>query len=266
MSTAAKMPTDSMRAGRKQPPYIFHASFEEPGAEETYGGEPASENDESLGFMPDGQTRDCTRRMHYAAWRACEATTGREAARWRRRYLVFRDRIVLGNQKLTFRAVHMRGSLSRLADDMASECQIVLIKAVAAFNPWLGIRFSTYAFTCLTRALSRLSQRHAADQLSRSLPLESLPYGEPCYLNHEEPSSPALAWLSEYFQDQHTLLTPREKLVLTRRFQLNEQTAKTETLEQVGRDLGLSRERVRQVQLRALDKLRVASIAGTRMS
>ena len=73
----------------------------------------------------------------------------------------------------------MRGSLSRLADDMASECQIVLIKAVAAFNPWLGIRFSTYAFTCLTRALSRLSQRLAADQLSRSLPLESLPHGEP---------------------------------------------------------------------------------------
>ena len=64
---------------------------------------------------------------------------------------------------------------------MASECQIVLIKAVAAFNPWLGIRFSTYAFTCLMRSLSRLSQRHAADRLSQSMPLESLPFGEPSY-------------------------------------------------------------------------------------
>jgi len=266
MSTAAKMPTDSMRAGRKQPPYLFHASFEEPGAEEMYGGDPVSENDESLGFMPDGETRDCTRRMHYAAWRACGAATRREADRWRRRYLIYRDRIVLGNQKLTFRAVHMRGSLSQFTDDMASECQIVLIKAVERFNPWLEIRFSTYAFTCLTRALSRLSQRLAADRLFRSLPLASLPYGEPCYLNHEEPSAPALAWLSEHLQDQHTLLTPREKLVLTRRFQLNDQSAKTETLEQVGRDLGLSRERVRQVQLSALDKLRAAAPAGTRMS
>jgi len=266
MSTAAKIPIQARGAAGKRPPYIFHTSFEEPGAEERYGGDPAKKNDDSLGFMPDGETRGCTRRMHYAAWRACGATTGREAARWRRRYLVYRDRIVLGNQKLTFRAVHMRGSGSQFDDDMASECQIVLIKAVAAFNPWLGIRFSTYAFTCLTRALSRLSHRLAADRLSRSLPLESLAYGEPCYVDQDEPSTPARAWLDEYFREEHTLLTSREKLVLIRRFQLSEHAHKTDTLEQVGRDLGLSRERVRQVQLRALGKLRAAVPAGTWMS
>jgi RNA polymerase sigma factor (sigma-70 family) len=263
MRTAAKNPIQAGGVARNRPAFIFHSSFEEPGAEEMYGGDPASKSDESLGFMPDGETRDYTRRMHYAAWRACGATTGREASRWRRRYLVYRDRIVLGNQKLSFRAVHMRGSVSQLADDMASECQIVLIKAVASFNPWLGIRFSTYAFTCLRRALSRLSQRLAADRLHRSLPLESLPYGEPCYLNHEEPPAPDLAWLSEYFGDEHTLLTAREKLVLTRRFHLDQQTSQTaDTLEQLGRDLGLSKERVRQVQLSALGKLRAAVPAG----
>jgi RNA polymerase sigma factor (sigma-70 family) len=266
MSTVATIRTQAKGAARNQPPLILDTSFEEPGAEEVYGGAPANKNDDSLGFMHDDETRDCTRRMHYAAWRACGATTTREAARWRRRYLVLRDRIILGNRRLAFRAVHMRGSLSRLAEDMASECQIVLIKAVAAFNPWLGIRFSTYAFTCLTRALSRLSQRLAADHLSRSLPLDALPYGEPCYLDNEELSAPDLDWLDEYFREEHTLLTAREKLVLSRRFQLNDQTAKTDTLEQVGRDLGLSRERVRQVQVSALGKLRAAVLADVRMS
>ena len=50
--------------------FIFHPSFEESGAEEIYGGVPADNDDGSLGFMPDGVTRDCSKRMHYAAWRA----------------------------------------------------------------------------------------------------------------------------------------------------------------------------------------------------
>ena len=86
---------------------------------------------------------------------------------------------MLGNRKLIYRAVRRWMPPSAFADDMVGDCQIVLIQAVAAYNPWMGIRFSTYAFTCLMRALSRLSQRHAADRLSRSLPLESLPDGEP---------------------------------------------------------------------------------------
>jgi RNA polymerase sigma-32 factor len=68
--------------------------------------------------------------------------------------------------------------------------------------------------------------------------------------------------LDEYLQDGHTLLSPREKTVIRRRFCLNEQ-AQSGTLEQVGKELGLSKERVRQVQATALDKLRQALIDGT---
>ncbi len=244
------------------PRFIFHPSFEEPGAEQTYGGSPAAEGD-ALGFLSDDATRDCTKRMHYAAWRISRATNRREAARWQRCYYDFRDRIVLGNRKLTFRAVQKWGAASQLSDDMTGECQIVLIRAVAVFNPWLGIRFSTYAFTCLMRALSRLSQRQAADRLSRSLPLDSLPCGEPSYSMSEKLSVPSISRLDEYLQADHTLLTPREKTVLTLRFHLNEDVPEAETLQQVGRELGLSKERVRQVQSAALGKLRAALLAET---
>jgi RNA polymerase nonessential primary-like sigma factor len=260
MNTVSRIPPQTRSAVKAGPHFLFHPSFAEPDAEQTYGGVPGDE-DESLGFMPDETTRDCAKRMHYAAWRASLALTGREATYWRGCYYDCRDRIVVGNRKLTFRAVQKWASLSQLADDMAGECQIVLIKAVAVFNPWLGIRFSTYAFTCLMRALSRLARRQAADRLSRSLPLGSLPCGEPCYTISEQATRPDTARLEEFLQEGHTLLTPREKTVLMRRYHFNENVPQTETLEQVGRTLGLSKERVRQVQSAALGKLRAALLA-----
>jgi RNA polymerase sigma factor (sigma-70 family) len=263
MSTVSGKGIPTGSAAADGPPYIFHPSFEDPGAEQVYGGVPAGDPEEPAAFMPDEVTRACTRRMHYAAWRASLAPSRREAARWRQQYYDFRDRIVLGNLKLTFRAVQKWGTAPRLAEDMTGECQVVLIKAVAAFNPWLGIRFSTYAFTCLMRALSRLSQRQAADRLSRSLPLGSLPDGEPYYASSEGPFRPAGERLGEYLEEGHTLLTPREKAVLIRRYHFNDGVAEVETLEQVGRDLGLSKERVRQVQSVALGKLRSALRAET---
>jgi len=219
-----------------------------------YGRPPAS-CDDRVGFMPDEETRALSKRMHYAAWRASTAPSRREAMRMRRRYDECRNCIVLGNRKLAHRAVHKWGLASQLADDTTSECQIVLIKAAAAFNPWLGIRFSTYAFTCLMRALSRISQRHAADRLNRALPLESLRYGEPCYAVPEEPATPSVKLLHKFLEKEHTLLSPREKFVLTRRYNLNDDHASAVTLEQVGRELGLSKERVRQMQKSALGKL-----------
>ena len=73
----------------------------------------------------------------------------------------------------------------------------------------------------------------------------------------------SLARLDEFLGEHHDLLSSREKMVLLRRFCLDE-TTKAGTLEQVGKELGLSKERVRQVQTSALDKLRKA-LSGPRI-
>jgi RNA polymerase sigma factor (sigma-70 family) len=242
------------------PYFVFHDSFRLLKAEALYGPESADE-DYAGTYMPDEVTRDLTRRMHYAAWRADEAADSRRRAHWRRRYLGFRDRVVLGNRKLVFRAVRKWSPAGAGADDLIGDCHVVLIQAVAAFNPWLGIRFSTYAFTCLMRALSRLTQRRAADRLSKSLPLEVLPDGEPRDLNGEDESFAGAPRIDEYLREGHDLLSPREKQVLVRRFRLDERL-RSGTLQQVGRELGLSKERVRQVQASALGKLRKALLDG----
>lgn len=259
------MPAPTARAGAERkvkvvpaaPYHVEHASFDLADAEKQYGPATCPAEPTGLGHLPDETTRDYAMRMHYAAHRLAKATDTRSRNRWERIYLQFRDRIVLGNRKLVYRAVRRWQPTPNLAEDLTSDCQVVLIQAVAAYNPWMGIRFSTYAFTCLMRALSRLSQKHANDRLSRSMPLESLPDGEPRDSATEEVPSNGMAILDEYLGEHHELLSSREKRVIARRFCLDEQN-KAGTLEQVGRELGLSKERVRQVQASALDKLRKA--------
>ncbi|NDA09093.1 MAG: RNA polymerase factor sigma-32 [Alphaproteobacteria bacterium] len=56
------------------------------------------------------------------------------------------------------------------------------------------------------------------------------------------------AWLAEALED----LSPREKMIITRR-RLEEEGA---TLDELGRDFGVSKERVRQLEARAMSKLR----------
>jgi len=52
-------------------------------------------------------------------------------------------------------------------------------------------------------------------------------------------------------------LTPREEKVLRRRFGIGEETE--HTLQEVGEEFGLTRERIRQIQAKALTKLRHSS-------
>jgi DNA-directed RNA polymerase sigma subunit (sigma70/sigma32) len=241
------------------PSYVYHASFDSPAAAREYDparllGTVVNYDDR---YMPDDVTRDHARCMHYAAHKLRTARTAAQAARWRGHYTTLRDHIVLGNRKLIYRAVRRRAANNPRADDMIGDCQIVLIQAVAAYNPWLGIRFSTYAYTCLVRALARMAQRLSTDWLARSMPLDVLPDGEPRGRGGPDPVGPGQVRIDEFLRDEHPLLSPREKAIISRRFCLREDTADT-TLEQVGRALGLSKERVRQVQASALSKLRLA--------
>jgi len=232
--------------------YVFHPSFREAGAAAAYGTVPVDEQDDASRYMPDDVTRDCTRRMHYAAFRAEQARTRSIANMWWQRYYVLRERIILGNRKLIYRAVS-RFRIAPSSEDLIGECHVVMIRAVAAYNPWLGIRFSTYACTCLFRALSRLGKRHSAKRWLTSLDWESLtepqaPADEP----YETPS----AWplVMRHLRDEDSLLSLREKRILEHRFGLI--GACPSTLDQVAADLGISKERVRQLQSGALGKLR----------
>jgi len=243
------------------PAYIHHPDFEARGSLRAF--DPHVLLNESVDFtekhMPDDVTRDHSKRMHYAAYRMHKARSRTDLVHWQGLYFQLRDRIVLGNRKLIYRAVRCRMTVSNRADDMIGDCHIVLIQVVAAFNPWMGIRFSTYAYTCLIRALSRMSQRLSTDWLSRSSSFDVFADGEPSAPYHPEPSAHGEFRLDEFLRDDHPLLSEREKAIIARRFSFGED-AGMQTLENVGKAMGLSKERVRQVQATALIKLRHALI------
>jgi len=257
-----------MTISRKHPPaaelptYIYHSSFSERGAASDYGDLPADDGESIRTHMADEVTRACARRMHYAAFRAEQAGRGHSAERWRQRYFELRDRIILGNRKLIYRAVRRRFSAGAWTDDLIGECSLVMIRAVAAYNPWLGIRFSTYACTCLFRALVRLGNRLLHDRLRMSHERDLDALVEPSFPEQAEESLQH-EWklIVRHLSDDDPLLSAREKRILERRFGLTGERGSF-TLDQVGRDLGLSKERVRQLQTGALGKLREVLLAS----
>ena len=56
------------------PYHVGHASFEQPGADALYDRDGEGEHDYTASHMPDEETRECARRMHYAAYRMEQAT------------------------------------------------------------------------------------------------------------------------------------------------------------------------------------------------
>lgn len=240
------------------PAYILHPSFHEADAEERYSSvNPADYPSSGAAHFSDEMTQAYARAMHYAGFRVATCESDKEKELWKDLYFRFRNAIIEGNRNLIFRAVQRWSPRADRVDDMIGACQIVFVQAVAAYNPWIGVRFSTYVFTCLMRALSRLGKQMGRDRLSTSLSLDSFQEEGAENACIEEPINVKLQRVLAFLQDGNSLLSSREKAVIIRRFNLKG-GSQCQTLAQVGEEIGLSKERVRQLQNGALGKIREA--------
>jgi RNA polymerase sigma factor (sigma-70 family) len=241
--------------------FISHPSFEASDAIQTYDvALPMADDTGEATYLQDEDTRSLARQMHYAAYRLHNTVTDADPQYWRSRYYALRNQIVLGNRKLVYRMVGRWLGLAYCSDDLIGECYLVLIRAITAYDPWYGVRFSTYACTCLMRALSRLSRRWSGDRLLQAVPLDG---NAPTYrVSRENPGEPraAVERLNELLDDDHPLLSTREKTILRRRYGAN-----SPTLAALGSELGLSKERIRQVEVSAITKLHKA-LSGVPLS
>lgn len=124
---------------------------------------------------------------------------------------------------------------------------IGLIHAVKIYDPRRKCHFSTISWHCIRRALQ--PSRKAAE-LARFLPLEAAPDPGAAVPEFD-------AGIMEQVEDlrrELPRLTRRQREIISRRFGLGGRPP--ETLEQVGRRLGISREAVRMAERKVLDWLR----------
>jgi RNA polymerase sigma factor (sigma-70 family) len=194
--------------------------------------------------------------LHTCAYRATRSArrqpiSDEERATWARRWKSVRDYIVEQNLGLAYSTIGRFHTNHPDWDELRSEAFYALVRAVEGFNPWRGFRFSTYACNAIIRALIQEARRAGRRRLR-------FPVGHDAWQEEPEPTD---TWSELYVDRLNRVLelnlgdlTDRESTVLTRRFAMKGGEALT--LGQVGRTLGLSKERVRQIQNRALGKIR----------
>lgn len=144
--------------------------------------------------------------------------------------------------------------------DLVSEGNMALLRAIDKFDCERGFKFSTYACRAILKAfsrqgmkLSKYRQRFPTDydpKLERSNLLDT---------RRADLANDAASEVRRIVDENVAELTDIEKQVIEHRFRLHtpDDGKRPLTLEQVGHIIGVTKERVRQIQNKALEKIRI---------
>jgi len=147
-------------------------------------------------------------------------------------------------------------------DELVGEGNMALLRSVEKFNFALGNRFSTYATYAIQRHFFRLSHKgrqHRSRFVSDDGAFKGMAASEPVA---DQCSSEQVAVLKELFVKFLDDLEPREQQIVVARFGFDGRPPRT--FRELGVSMGVCKERIRQIQTRALDKLREMA-AGARL-
>ena len=154
--------------------------------------------------------------------------------------------IVEANQRLVVKMSSKYRNQGIPFEDLISEGNLSLMKATGLFNVGRGFRFSTYATYSILRTLSRFVKREQKRQFAPAETDPVIEEGFPEWLD----ISPA-----EIATDVLSQLAPRDRRIIRDRFGFN-QSGKASTLREISEEVGLSKERVRQLITRACESAR----------
>jgi RNA polymerase sigma factor (sigma-70 family) len=139
-------------------------------------------------------------------------------------------------------------------DELLSEAHVTLLRCVEIFDADRGYRFSTYATNAIRHNLNRyVSRQHKLRQSTREyVATDGLREDSADNPRHREREYTArMSGVSKWIRQ----LDPREQTIVKSRYGLTHVAGKV-TLQSLADQLGLSRERIRQLEIRAIAKLR----------
>jgi RNA polymerase primary sigma factor len=139
-------------------------------------------------------------------------------------------------------------------DELVSEGNVALMRSVEKFNFALGNRFSTYATYAIQRHFFRLSHRGRQFRKRFVNDDESLRDRAARESAGEYHSAEQIGVLKELFQRFLSELEPRERRIVIARFGFDGKPPRT--FRELGSQMGVCKERIRQIQGRAMDRLR----------
>ncbi len=194
--------------------------------------------------------------LHVCAFRANRAAKGGkgdgDCQAWSERWETIRGYIVERNLGLVYSMIGRFGSRQLDEDDMLSEAMYALTRAVDRFNPWRGFKFSTYACNVIARAIMRRGKQES--NYRRLFPVQHDVLFERSTGTSDVGMELYVERLQGVMERNMGELTDLETTILSRRFP--EERESRLTFQEIGDEVGLSKERVRQIQNVALSKLR----------
>ena len=171
-----------------------------------------------------------------------------------------KNRIVRANLRLVVSIAKRRVSQGDSFFDLVSDGNMSLIRAVEKFDYARGNKFSTYASWAIMKNYARtIPDEHKRRDRFRAADMEMLQSAADRREDENQQRMAASDRLAQVgkFLDR---LDSREQTIIVRRYGLDH-VHEPQTLKEVGSALGVTKERVRQIEAKALEKLRDAAAA-----
>ena len=182
----------------------------------------------------------------------------REMLRWHAIASSFREQIAETNLALVLAMAKRVRIMDGEFADLVSEGNMALMRSVDKFDCERGFKFSTYACRAILKAFSRhgmKSTRHRQRFITDFDP--AFERSDHLETRRAEFIADSAAEVRHLMDTNEADLTQVEQTVIEHRFGIGSPSqAPTLTLEQVGQIIGVTKERVRQIQNKALEKLR----------
>jgi len=165
-----------------------------------------------------------------------------------------KNRIIEANLRLVISIAKKYVKPQSSFSELVSDGNVSLMRAVEKFDYSRGIRFSTYASWAIMKNFAKTIPEETS-QLDRfSTGKQEILEVFPDPRENARQRAEFLVMLKHVVEELLEELSEREKDILISRFGIEDGEA--HTLEQVGEEFSVTRERVRQIEHRALQKLR----------
>jgi RNA polymerase primary sigma factor len=165
-----------------------------------------------------------------------------------------KNQIIRANLRLVVSIAKKRVGPTNNFFELVSDGNISLIRAVEKFDAGRGFKFSTYASWAIMKNFARSIPEEKTRRERYVTGSDIIFQSAPDHRADEYETETEQRRKKETVQTMLGKLNDREQLIIKSRFGIG--GADESTLERIGKELGITKERVRQIESRAQEKLR----------